>query len=61
MLVRLQDRLTQHRDEGAGAVWSINPRTHFLETRTGLSWTGVREYKTPSGLVRVLRRPEQAW
>lgn len=54
-LVRVQDRLTRDAD----AVWRINPRTGFLESRAGLSWTGVREYRTPQGLLRVLRRPEQ--
>lgn len=51
----MQDRLTRDTD----AVWRINPRTGFLESRAGLSWTGVREYRTPQGLLRVLRRPEQ--
>lgn len=37
----------------------VNPRTHFAEGRAGISWTGVRKYRTPSGLLRVLRRPEQ--
>jgi hypothetical protein len=49
--------LTLGRD--SDAVWRVNPRTGFLESRAGLSWTGVREYRTPTGLVRVLRRPEQ--
>lgn len=60
-LVRVHDRLTLSdpavRDQQV--VWSINPRTGSLETRAGLSWTGVREYRTPQGIVRVLRRPEQ--
>lgn len=54
-LVRLQDRFATRDD----VVWRINPRTGFLEARAGLSWTGVREYRTPTGLIRVLRRPEQ--
>lgn len=55
-LVQVQDRLTLGSES---AVWRINPRTGFLEARAGLSWTGVREYRTPQGLLRVLRRPEQ--
>ena len=55
-LVRVQDRLISARDS---AVWQINPRTGYLETRAGLSWTGVREYRTATGVLRVLRRPEQ--
>lgn len=55
-LVRVQDRLTL-RD--SAPVWRINPRTGFLESRAGLSWTGVRDYPTPNGVLRVLRRPEQ--
>lgn len=57
-LVRLHDRTMLAAPTG-GPVWSINPRTGFLESRAGLTWTGVREYRTPSGVLRVLRRPEQ--
>lgn len=56
-LVRVQDRLTVTRD--AAPVWRINPRTGTLDARAGLSWTGIRPYRTASGVVRVLRRPEQ--
>lgn len=56
-LVRVQDRLTLARD--AAPVWRINPRTGTLDARAGLSWTGIRPYRTASGVVRVLRRPEQ--
>ena len=54
-LVRVQDRLTL--DEQA--VWRINPRTAMLESRAGLSWTGVRDYVIGGERVKVLHRPEQ--
>lgn len=56
-LIRVQDRLTVARD--AAPVWRINPRTGTLDARAGLSWTGIRPYRTAHGVVRVLRRPEQ--
>jgi predicted transglutaminase-like cysteine proteinase len=56
-LVRVQDRLTLAKD--ASPVWRINPRTGTLDTRAGLSWTGTRPYRTATGVVVVLRRPEQ--
>lgn len=55
-LVRLHDRLTFGAEE---ARWKVDPRTGFVVCRAGLSWTGVRTYRTPTGEVRVLRRPEQ--
>lgn len=36
-----------------------NPRDGSVSGRAGLSWTGTREYQTPSGRLRVLRRPSQ--
>jgi hypothetical protein len=56
-LIRVQDRLTVARD--AAPIWKINPRTGTLDARAGLSWTGIRPYRTANGVVRVLRRPEQ--
>lgn len=54
-LVRVQDRLTS--DEQS--VWRINPRTGMLESRAGLSWTGVRDYLIGGKVTKVLHRPEQ--
>jgi hypothetical protein len=56
-LVRVQDFLTLTKD--VAPVWRINPRTGTLDARAGLSWTGIRPYRTATGLVRVLRRFEQ--
>jgi hypothetical protein len=53
-LVRLQDSLISNLNP-----WRLNPRTGYLESRAGLSWTGVRDYRTASGVIRVLHRPEQ--
>lgn len=36
-----------------------NPRDGSVSGRAGLSWTGIRDYMTPSGRLRVLRRPSQ--
>jgi hypothetical protein len=58
-LVRVRDRFTLGTARDQATAWEINPRTGFLQARAGLSWTGVREYHTPTGLLRVLRRPEQ--
>jgi hypothetical protein len=58
-LVRVRDRFTLGTARDQPGAWEINPRTGFLQARAGLSWTGVREYRTPTGLLRVLRRPEQ--
>jgi hypothetical protein len=56
-LTRVQDRFALSADS---APWTINPRTKFLETRAPLTWTGVRPYRQPDGVVlRVLHRPEQ--
>ena len=40
-------------------VWRINPRTGILESRAGLSWTGVRDYLIGGKPTKVLHRPEQ--
>lgn len=57
MLVRVQDRLTFSRE--STAVWRRNPRTKFLESRAGLSWTGTRPYNVGGRTLRVLHRPSQ--
>jgi hypothetical protein len=57
-----QARFVRHQD---ASIWdlrdllAVNPRSGSVETRAGLSWTGVKRYQTQRGPLRVLRRREQ--